>query len=188
MYRKRKLVALPLLLLVLAFSIACSQQRANAPDSKTAVENALKSAGYDNVNVDQDRDAGVITLKGDVRTEEDKARAAQLAQSAASGMIVKNELGVRPEGQAGDLAQKVDENTDDAIKSHMKAAIAAHNWDNQHVNVDVKNGVMTLQGDVDTPAQREQMQKIAKDIPGVQQVVSELEVKQSATRRKPATR
>jgi hyperosmotically inducible protein len=187
----KKLLALPLLLLVLAFSFACSQQRANAPDSKDAVENALKSAGLDNINVDQDRDKGVITLKGDVRSEDDKARAAQVAQSAANGMIVKNELGVRPAGEAGDQAKKVDENTDDAIKSNMQAAVAAHNWDNQHINVDVKNGVVTLKGDVDTAAQREQVQKVAKDIPGVQQVVNELDVKggkQSAARRKAASR
>jgi hyperosmotically inducible protein len=188
----KKLLVLPLLFLTLAFSIACSQQRANAPDNKDAVENALKQAGLNDVKVDQDRDKGVITLKGDVRSEDEKARAAQIAQSAANGMVVANEIGVRPEGDAGDQAKKIDSNTDDAIESHMKAAIAAHNWDNQHISADAKNGVLTLKGDVDTPAQREQIQKVAKDIPGVQQVVNELQVKgakQSAGRHKaPATR
>jgi hyperosmotically inducible periplasmic protein len=185
----KKLLVLPLLLLTLAFSIACSQQRANAPDHKEAVENGLKQAGLNNVNVDQDREKGVITLKGDVRSEDEKARAAQIAQSAAPGMVVANEIGVRPEGQAGDQAKSMDSNTDDAIESHMKAAIAAHNWDNQHIDADAKNGVLTLKGDVDTSAQREQVQKVAKDIPGVQQVVNELEVKggkQSAGKRKAA--
>ena len=164
-------------LFLLAFSIACSQQRANTPDNKDAVKNALKSGGYDNINVDQDRDKGVITLKGDVKTEEDKQKAEQLAQNAANGMVVSNQLGVRPEGDAGDQMKKVDSATDDAIEDHMKAAIASHKWENQHVSYDAKNGVLTLKGDVDTVGQREQMQKVAKDIPGVQQVVNELQVK-----------
>lgn len=173
----KKIFVLPLLLLLLAMTIACSQQRANTPDAKPAVENALKAGGYDNINVDQDRDKGVITLKGDVRTEDDKAKAAQIAQGAAAGMVVANELGVRPAGEAGDMAKKVDSNMDDAIEDHMKAAVAAHRWENQHISFDAKNGVLTLTGDVDTAAQRQQIQKVAKDIPGVQQVVNELEIK-----------
>ena len=174
-------------LLMLALAIGCSQQRANSPDAKPAVQDALKAGGYDNVNVDQDRDKGVITLKGDVKSEEDKAKAQQIAEKAANGMVVANELGVRPDGEAGDQAKKVDKNTDDAIEDHMKAAIAAHNWDNQHIRFDAKNGTLTLKGDVDTAAQREQVQKVAKDIPGVQQVVNELQVKgqrESAAKRK----
>jgi hyperosmotically inducible protein len=173
----KKLIAVTIALFLLAFSIACSQQRANTPDNKDAVKNALKSGGYDNINVDQDRDKGVITLKGDVKTDEDKQRAEQLAQNAANGMVISNEIGVRPDGNAGDQMKKVDSNTDNAIEDHMKAAVAAHNWDNQHISFDAKNGVLTLKGDVDTPGQREQVQKVAKNIPGVQQVVNELEVK-----------
>jgi osmotically-inducible protein OsmY len=59
----------------------------------------------------------------------------------------------------------------------MKAAIAAHKWENQHISYDAKNGVLTLKGDVDTARQREQMNDVAKNIPGVQQVVNELQVK-----------
>jgi hyperosmotically inducible protein len=173
----RKLFALPILLLLLAFVIACSQQRANSPDAKAAVKDQLKAAGYDNINVDQDRDKGVLTLKGDVKTPEDKDKVAQIAQNAAAGMVVANEIGVRPDGDAGSQAKKVDSNTDDAIENHMKAAIAAHNWENQHISFEAKNGVLTLKGDVDSMGQRQQVQKVAKDIPGVQQGVNELPVK-----------
>ena len=173
----KKIYSLPLVLLLLAMSIACSQQRANTPDAKPAVENALKAAGYDNINVDQDRDKGVITLKGDVRSDEDKAKAAQIAQGASAGMVVANELGVRPAGDAGDQMSKVDSKTDDAIEDHMKAAIAAHRWENQHISFDAKNGVLTLTGDVDTAGQRQAIQKAAASIPDVKQVVNELEIK-----------
>jgi hyperosmotically inducible protein len=181
----KKLFFTVLALLSLAFSIACSQQKANTPDAKPAVADALKAAGYDNINVDQDRDKGVITLKGDVKTDEDKAKVQQIAEGAAKGMVVSNEVGVRPVGDES-AAKKVDSNTDDAIEDHFKAAVAAHKWENQHISADAKNGVLTLKGDVDTAGQRQQVNDVAKNIPGVQQVVNELQVKgnkQSAARR-----
>jgi hyperosmotically inducible periplasmic protein len=172
----KKLVSLAVVLLTLAFAVACSQQKANTPDAKPAVQDALKAGGYDNINVDQDRDKGVITLKGDVKTDEDKAKVQQIAEGAAHGMVVANEVGVRPEGNES-AAKTVDNKTDDAIEDHMKAAIAAHKWENQHIRFEAKNGVLTLKGDVDTARQREQMNDVAKNIPGVQQVVNELQVK-----------
>jgi hyperosmotically inducible protein len=173
---KKLFLVVPMLLL-LVLSIACSQQRANTPDPKDNVVNSLKANGFNDVNVDVDRDKGVVTLKGDLKTDDDKAKAEQLAKAAAPGMVISNEIGVRPEGEAGDTMKKVDKNTDDAIEDHMKAAIAAHRWENQHIRFDAKNGVLTLKGDVDTAAQRTQAQKVAADIPGVQQVVNELQVK-----------
>ncbi len=179
----KKLIAIAVVLLTLAFAVACSQQRANTPDAKPAVQDALKAAGYNNISVDQDRDKGVITLKGDVPTDADKAKAEEIAKNAANGMVVADEIGVRPES----AAKSVDKHTDDAIEDHMKAAIAAHKWENQHIHFDAKNGVLKLTGDVDTAHQREQVNNVAKNIPGVQQVVNELQVKgekQSAARRR----
>ncbi len=180
----KKLIAIAVVLLTLAFAVACSQQRANTPDAKPAVQDALKAAGYNNISVDQDRDKGVITLKGDVPTDADKAKAEDIAKNAANGMVVANEIGVRPQGDES-AAKSVDKHTDDAIEDHMKAAISAHKWENQHIHFDAKNGVLTLKGDVDTARQREQVNDVAKKIPGVQQVVNELQVKgekQSAAR------
>ena len=180
----KRLITIAIVLLTLAFAVACSQQKANTPDAKPAVQDALKAAGYNNINVDQDRDKGVITLTGDVPSDQDKDKVAQIAQGAANGMVISNQVGVRPQGDEGQ-AKKVDNATDDAIEDHMKAAIAAHNWDNQHIRYDAKNGVLTLKGDVDTMRQRDQVNDVAKKIPGVQQVVNELQVKgekQSAAR------
>jgi len=172
----KKLVSIATLLLTLAFAVACSQQKANTPDAKPAVQDALKAAGYEKISVDQDRDKGVITLKGDVATDDDKAKVQQIAEKAANGMVVSNEVGVRPAGDES-AAKSVDKNTDSAIEDHMKAAIAAHKWENQHIRMDAKNGVLTLKGDVDTQRQRDQVNDVAKNIPGVQQVVNELQVK-----------
>jgi hyperosmotically inducible protein len=161
-------------LLVILSTFACSKNK--VPAAKENVEQALKQSGLTAVNVDEDRDKGVVTLKGDVRSDEEKQRAGQVAQSAAPGKVVANEIGVRPEGMES-TAQKVQSNTDDAIEDHFKAVIAANHWENQHIRFDAKNGVLTLKGDVDTAAQRAKAEKSAAAIPGVQQVVNELTVK-----------
>jgi osmotically-inducible protein OsmY len=90
--------------------------------------------------------------------------------------VVANELAVRPEGLES-TAKKVESSTDDAIEDHFKATIAANHWENQHIRADANNGVLTLNGDVDTSAQRVAIERAAAKIPGVQQVVDKLEVK-----------
>jgi len=162
--------------LLLAFAAACSQQRGNTPAYKDQVEQSLKQNGLSDINVDEDTDKGVITLKGDVKSDAVKAQAEQVAQQAAPGRVIANQLAVQPQGME-DQADKVASNTDDAIENYFKAAVAAHNWDNQHISYSAKNGVLTLKGDVDTAAQRTQVQKVAAGVPGVQQVVNELEFK-----------
>jgi len=166
-------LVLVVLLLIVA-TLGCSKN--NAPAAKENVEQSLKQNGFTAVNVDEDRDKGVITLKGDVNSDEQKQRAGQVAQQAAPGKVVANELGVRPAGMES-TAEKVQSNTDDAIEDHFKAVIAANHWENQHIRFDAKNGVLTLKGDVDTAAQRIKVERAAAEIPGVQQVVNELTIK-----------
>ena len=55
--------------------------------------------------------------------------------------------------------------------------IIANRLEKQHISFDAKNGVLTLKGDVDTSAQRQQVEKLASTVPNVQQVVNELDVK-----------
>jgi hyperosmotically inducible protein len=117
-----------------------------------------------------------VTLTGDVKTQEDKDKAEDVAKSAASGFVVSNEIGVRPEGVEGD-ARKIDSNIDSAIEKDFKAVIIANRLEKQHIRFDAKNGVLTLKGDVDTPGQRQQVEKLAASVPNVQQVVNELDVK-----------
>jgi osmotically-inducible protein OsmY len=47
----------------------------------------------------------------------------------------------------------------------------------KNVRYDVKNGVVTLKGDVASHAKRTQIEKVAAGVPDVKQVVNELEVK-----------
>jgi hyperosmotically inducible protein len=165
-------------------SLACANKSAgNQTGSANKIDDSqikdnLKQANLGDVKVKVDNDKKVVTLSGDVKSDSAKQQADDIAHSNATGYVVANEIGVRPDNQAS--AKKVDSNTDDAIKSHWKVLEAENNWDNQHIRTDVKNGVLTLKGDVDTPKQRETVERSAAKIPGVQQVVNELNVKNAS--------
>ncbi len=177
---KNMMAALVSLLLFAA--IGCSSNKANTPDVKTQVSKALDSAGYKDLKINVNNDKELVTLTGDVKSEDDKTRAGEVAKNAAEGYVVSNEIGIRPEGVERD-ARKIDSNVDDAIKKDFKAVIIAHRLEKQHIRFDAKNGVLTLKGDVDTPDERQQVEKLAASVPNVQQVVNELDVKGGKRRR-----
>lgn len=183
-----RITSIFLFLAVLAavFGVACSQQKANSPDVSNQIKDSLKANNLDDVKVSEDRDKGVVTLSGDVKDDQAKAQAENIAKQNAGGLIIANEIGVRPAGAESD-AQKVDKNLDKGIEDNYRAALTEKGMDNQHIHFSSKNGVITLTGDVDTPTQRESAEKMAAAIPNVSQVVNELEVKgaKKHTRRAP---
>src|SRR5207248_11788792 len=70
--------------LLLMFGLACSKnQQANNVDMKDNVTKALEQADLKDVKVDEDKDKNLITLGGKVRSEEAKARAAEVTKAAA---------------------------------------------------------------------------------------------------------
>ena len=161
------------LVLALAVAVGCSTQRAGTQSVKDNVVKSLGQAGLKQIDVNEDRDKKVITLSGNVESED---RAAEMAKSVAPGWVVANEIGLRPEGVESE-AREVSSNLDDAIENNFKAALVANKLDDQHIRYDAKNGVLTLEGDVDTMQQRQQVEKIAASVPNVAQVVNKLEVK-----------
>ncbi len=148
----------------------------NHPDEKDAVTNSLKTNSLGEVSVSQDREKGVMTLSGDVATDTQKQQAATLAQQAAPDYQVANEIGVRPPetSQAGAVASDVDK----GIEDNFKAAIKAHKaLDDQSIHASAKNGTLEIKGSVKTTQQKKEVESLAKQVPNVQQVVNELEVK-----------
>jgi hyperosmotically inducible protein len=162
--------------LLLCGAIGCTSNKADTPDVKDQVSKALANAGYKDVKVAANNDKQLVTLTGDVTTQEDKEKANELAKTAAAGYVVSNEIGVRPEGVESS-AKKIDSNVDDGIEKDFKAVIIANRLEKQHIRFDAKNGVLTLKGNVDTPGQRSEIEKLAATVPNVQQVVNELDVK-----------
>jgi hyperosmotically inducible protein len=159
--------------MALAITLACTNTK--APDVTDNIRQALDSAGLSDVHVSQDRDKNVVTLKGDVATDGDKARAEAIAKSQAGSAVVADEIGVRPRGDEG-TAKKVDSELDSGIDKNLEAMLVQHKM-NRAVHYDVNNGVVTLKGDVPSQGQRSNVEKLAQQVPNVKQVVNELEVK-----------
>lgn len=162
---------------VLAGALAVAGCNKNHPDEKSAVTNSLNSNNLSAVDVSQNREKGVMTLSGNVNSDDRKSQAETLAKQAAPDYTVANEIGVRPpgaEGQAGAVASKLDS----GIEDNFKASLKAHkNLDDQSIDCSAKNGTLVLKGTVKTAAQKKEAEKLAKKVPNVQQVVNELEVK-----------
>lgn len=165
--------------IALAVTLACSNNT-KAPDVTDNVRHALDSAGLTDVHVTQDRDKNVVTLTGNVPTDDDKGRAESIAKSQAGSAVVANEIGVRPQNDEG-TAKKVDSELDSGIDKNLEAMLVQHRM-NHAVRYDVNNGVVTLKGNVASQGQRSNVEKLAQEVPNVKQVVNELEVKnQKAT-------
>jgi hyperosmotically inducible periplasmic protein len=167
------------LTLVIGCLIGCSNQT-KSPDVTGPIRQSLNQAGLNDVSVSQDRDKGVVTLDGHVPDDPSKAQAETIARSNAAGQVVANEIAVVPPGVESD-AKKVNSDLDDGIKKNLDAALIQNNLQ-KTVKYDVKNGVVTLTGDVRSEGRRSSAAAVASAVPNVQQVVNELQVKdQKAT-------
>ncbi len=154
--------------------VGCNQTH---PDEKDAVNNALTANNLGVVNVSQDRDKGVMTLSGDVETQDKKQQAESVAKTAAPDYTISNQIGVRPIGNESQ-AKSVDSNLDSGIEDNYKAALKAHkNLDNQSISCSAKNGTLVLKGSVHTAAQKKEAEQLAKKVPNVKELVDEIEVK-----------
>jgi osmotically-inducible protein OsmY len=162
--------------LVLTVAIGCSSNKANTPSVKDQITKALDNAGFKDLKVAVNDNKQLVTVTGDVKTQEDKDRAEDLAKATAAGYVVSDEIGVRPEGNESS-ARKIDTNVDTGIVKDFKAVIIANRLEKQHIRYDAKNGVLTVKGMVDNADLRAQVEKLAATVPNVQQVVNELDVK-----------
>jgi len=159
---------------------ACNRAADKTPDVSSAVRQSLDQAGLRDVSVSQDRDKGVVTLGGHVATEDAKGQAESIAKTMAGGQVVANQVAVIPPGAESD-AKTINSDLDKGIDKNLHAALVASHYDSQ-IKYDVKNGVVTLKGDVDSQAKRAEVAKVAATVPNVGQVVNEVQVKnQKAT-------
>jgi hyperosmotically inducible periplasmic protein len=166
------LAALALACTVL-IGVACNKTQANYKDS---VKNALEQADLKDVTVSEDNAKNTITLGGTLHSDDAKGRAASIAQANAGPRIIANEISVQPVGNESE-ARKVESNLDDGIENNYKAGLVSKGLDKQHIRYDAKNGVLTLKGSVKTPAERTSAEQLAQNVPNVQQVVNEIQVR-----------
>jgi hyperosmotically inducible periplasmic protein len=160
---------------ILVGALAGCSDTNKSPDVTDNIRKSLDQAGYKDVSVSQDREKGVVTLKGAVPTDGDKTQAESIAKSSAGAQVVADQIAVRPPGNESD-AKTVDSDLDKGIEKNLDAMLVKNRLE-KGVKYDVKNGVVTLTGDVRSQSRRTQVERLASTVPNVKQVVNELEVK-----------
>jgi len=171
--RTRFAIAIPLLAVVLGLG-GCSQTRNNNSQADN-VRNALQQADLKDVRVSDDADKNTVTLTGTLHSDEAKNKAGDVAKSAAPERTIANEISVQPVGNESD-AKAMNSNLDDGIENNYKAALISKHLNKQSIHYDVKNGVLTLKGSVKSSAQKAEAERLASNVPNVQQVVNQIEV------------
>ncbi|HMD98455.1 MAG TPA: BON domain-containing protein [Terriglobia bacterium] len=171
---KRCLTSLTLLAVVSL--VGCSGASRKSPDVSDSIRKSLDQAGLKDVSVTQDRDKGVVTLGGSVKTDADKAQAESIANSIATGQVVADQIAVNPPGAESE-AKAINSDLDAGIEKNLDAALIKNKL-HKGVSYDVKNGVVTLTGEVNSESKRKQVEQVASTVPNVQQVVNELQIKE----------
>ncbi|MGA2610453.1 MAG: BON domain-containing protein [Terriglobia bacterium] len=175
-----KLCLTLLTLLAVGSLVGCSGASRKSRDVSDSIRTALDQAGLKDVSVTQDRDKGVVTLSGNVATEGAKAQAESIAKSIATGQVVADQIAVIPPGVESET-KTINSDLDKAIEKNLDAALIQNKVRNG-VEYEVKSGVVTLTGEVNSESKRARVEQVASTVPNVQQVVNELQVKhQKAT-------
>ena len=155
--------------------VGCSTTSTKSADVSDGIRKSLDQANLKDVSVSQDRDKGVVTLGGHVASDGDKSQAESIAKSVAGAQVVSNQIAVIPPG-AESAAKAVNSDLDKGIEGNLDAALIKDKL-HKSVKYDVKNGVVTLTGEVNSQSNRARAQRVASSVPNVKQVVNELQVK-----------
>jgi hyperosmotically inducible protein len=162
-------------LLAVGILAGCSQTATKSPDVSDNIRKSLDQAGLKDVTVSQDRDKGVVTLGGQVASEAGKSQAESLAKSLAGAQVVANQIAVIPVGVEKE-AKAVNSDLDTGIEKNLDAVLIQNKM-HDNVKYEVKNGVVTLAGEVNSQYKRDRAEKVATGVPNVKQVVNNLQVK-----------
>jgi len=121
---------------------------------------------------------GVVQLTGFVDTNAEKAQASEVAKRVNGVKEVRNDIEVQSRTAERSVGEVVD---DGVITAKVKAALIDNPTTKaRQINVDTRNGVVQLQGFVDSNEEKMQAGQVARSVSGVQSVRNDLEIKQSA--------
>jgi osmotically-inducible protein OsmY len=114
--------------------------------------------------------AGVVTLYGHVETYTQKVAAEKAAKRVQGVKGVANELSVK-------LASGMERDDTDIAEATVRALTWNSSVPEDRVRVTVRNGWVTLEGDVDWHHQKESAYRAVKDLTGVKAVVNSIGIK-----------
>src|ERR1017187_8139035 len=149
--KKLRLSVAILALLAVGILAGCSGPTAS-PDVSDSIRKSLDQAGFKDVTVSQDREKGIVTLGGQVASENDKSQAESLAKSLAGAQVIADQIAVIPVGIEKE-AKAVNSDLDKGIEKNLDAALIQNRM-HDNVKYEVKNGVVTLTGEVNSEAKR----------------------------------
>lgn len=173
---KARLVLAAAAMFLLFAAIGCSTNQSigeQIDDATITAKIKAKLAGDPEVNalnVDVDTQDRVVRLSGTVEKETARREAAKIARRTRGVKRVENdlEIGRRTMGERLD---------DAAIVTKIKAKLTgAGSVNSLNVDVDSKEGVVTLSGKVESDEARDAAERIAKDTEGVVRVHNKIEV------------
>ena len=137
----------------------------------------------DGLDINVDTDRGRVTLKGVADSKESKALAGRLAATTDGVRGVDNQLSVGgPDKTSARTAEvnaktkQVAHTTEDAVSdawitTKVKTSLLySKNVDGLDIEVDTKNGVVTLSGTVESNAERDLAVELARQVRGVKKV------------------
>lgn len=150
------------------------------------VETALLfNRHLNNFTIDTDVKGNVVYLTGTVKSEVDKELATEIAQSIEGVTDVENNLTVKKDVEMRERDYYPDDDEDNrswgtwyndatttaSIKSQF---LWDDNVEGLDINVDTMNGVVTLNGEADSAANKQLAEKIAQNTEGVRKVINNL--------------
>jgi hyperosmotically inducible protein len=170
-------------LAIMSVMMAGCSTSTQSPDVSRQIRSSLDDSGLKDVSVSQDRTKGVVTLTGNVLSDDDKSRAESIAKSNAPGQVVADEIAITPPG--ANEPRTVNADIDKAIGQDLDAQLIQNRL-NHDVSHAEKNGVVTLTGTVNSQGMRNHVAQIASAVPNVTEVVNEMQIKdQKATATSP---
>lgn len=158
---------------------ACGQTDAGittAVKSKLAADDTVKAS-----QIDVDTRDKVVTLSGNVDTETMKTRAMEIARKTSGVTAVNDNLLVHETAAALPPAEPDPQRvalTDPALTASVKTKLLANpDVSGLRIDVDTRDGVVTLTGTVSTPGQKAEALRVARDTDGVKSVEDRLTVR-----------
>ncbi len=154
-----------------ALAVTCGRNS----DTKANVQDALKQANIDKVEVDVDRESNIVHLKGTVDTMTDRTRAEEVANAAVgtSGRVL-NELTV--EGLNAETADDLDDQIEDGLDRMLDNDPVLKERD---IHFEVNNGMVTIKGEVRSVDEKRRVGQMVAAAPGVKDVANGLAVRNS---------
>ena len=156
----------------LVISLAgCERRSAGDTTINTAVKDRLAAEPTTSAaKIDVDTSNGVVTLSGKVPTAAEKSEAERIARNTQGVRQVVNNISAEG-GEAGAGGTS----SDTVILTSIKSKYVANGIIG--TNVDVKNGEVTITGEVDNAQEKARAEEIARQTSGVKSVKNQLTIK-----------